>query len=120
MATVQNTLASERRSQRLLLRIPVQVRRQVSQNQSLVEDTVTLAVNAHGALVLLTEPVGQGEEVVLKNERTHEEQICRVVYIGPQEGSRVQAGLEFLQPAPQLWGIIFPPDDWLPTPELPA
>jgi hypothetical protein len=113
-----STAASERRSQRLLLRIAIQVRRQKPDGKTVTEATETLAVNAHGALIRLTPPVTKGEEIVLKNERTHEEQLCRAVYLGPLEGQHVQVGIEFLQPAPQLWGIIFTPDDWVPSPDV--
>ena len=119
MATVQSTVVGERRSQRLLLRIAIQTRRQSLAGKPITEATETLAVNAHGALIRLTAPVIEGEEIVIRNERTQEEQICRVVYIGPAEGARVQAGIEFLHPTPQLWGIIFPPDDWEPSLGLP-
>jgi hypothetical protein len=119
VGTIQATVTGERRSQRLLLRIPVQARRQGPAGEPITEATETLAVNAHGALIRLTAPVTQGEEIVIRNARTQEEQICRVVYIGPAEGARVQAGIEFLHPTPQLWGIIFLPDDWEPSLDLP-
>jgi len=34
------------------------------------------------------------------------------VYLGPMEGLTMQVGIEFVRPAPQIWGVVFPPDDW--------
>jgi hypothetical protein len=39
-------------------------------------------------------------------------QACKVVYLGSTESGKVQVGVEFLQPAPQFWRIVFPPEDW--------
>jgi hypothetical protein len=71
-----------------------------------------LAVNAHGALVLLTPPVEDAEQILIKNPRTSEEQLCRVVHQGLIEAGRLQVGLEFLTPAPNFWRVSFPPEDW--------
>jgi hypothetical protein len=103
---------AQRRSQRLLLRVPVLVERRANGSQTKHEDTETLAVNAHGALILLTPPVEDGEQLTLKNKKTDESQACQVVYLGPMESGRVQAGIEFTRPSPQFWRIVFPPEDW--------
>jgi hypothetical protein len=52
-----------------------------------------LAVNAHGALILLTPPVEENEQLSLKNKKTGEAQQCRVVYLGSTESGRIQAGV---------------------------
>jgi len=103
---------SKRRSQRLLLRVPVQARRKVKGADVPPDDTETLAVNAHGALVLLIPPAEEGEHLLLQNLMTKEEQICRVVYLGQTEGRRLQVGVEFISPAPHFWPVVFPPEDW--------
>jgi hypothetical protein len=108
----QPTASLQRRSQRLLLRVPIELRR-ASAGKSVIERTFTLAVNAHGALILLTPPVEDGELLAFKNTRTREEHQCHVVYVGPTESGRTQVGIEFLTPTPHAWGIVFPPDDWI-------
>ena len=103
---------SQRRSQRLLLRVQVVAERRVGQPSTKSEPTETLAVNAHGALILLTPPVEEIEQILIKNSRTSEEQMCRVVYQGLTEAGRLQVGVEFLTPAPNFWRVSFPPEDW--------
>lgn len=76
------------------------------------ESTETLAVNAHGALLLLAPPVDDLEQILIKNSRTNESQLCRVVYQGQLEGGRIQVGVEFITPSPNFWRVSFPPEDW--------
>lgn len=110
--TIPNKKAAQRRSQRLLLRIQVIAERPAEQGQGKNEDTETLAVNAHGALILLSPPVNDSEQISLKNKKTGESQPCRVVYLGQTESGRIQVGVEFMNPSPQFWRIVFPPEDW--------
>jgi hypothetical protein len=110
--TVVNKKAAQRRSQRLLLRVQVLAERGDEKGQSGNEDTETLAINAHGALILLKPPVQENEQISLKNKKTGESQACRVVYLGQTESGRIQVGVEFKTPAPQFWRIVFPPEDW--------
>ncbi len=105
---------SQRRSQRLLLRVQVVAERRAGQPDSKPEPTETLAVNAHGALILLVPPISDTEQILIKNARTSEEQLCRVVYQGLTEAGRLQVGVEFLTPSPNFWRVSFPPEDWAP------
>jgi hypothetical protein len=104
--------ASQRRSQRLLLRVQVTAERRAGLPSAKSEPTETLAVNAHGALILLTPPVEETEPILIKNIRTSEEQMCRVVYQGLTEAGRLQVGVEFTTPSPNFWRVSFPPEDW--------
>jgi hypothetical protein len=109
----QVTAPLQRRSRRLLLRVAVEVQRKAANGELFVERSATLAVNAHGALIVLKPPVTDGDQFAVKNIKTGEEQISRVVYIGQAEPEGVQVGVEFLNPSPQMWGIVFPPEDWI-------
>jgi hypothetical protein len=103
---------AQRRSQRLLLRVLVTAQRKKLGKDLPAEPTETLAVNAHGALILLAPPVEENEVLTLKNTKTGESEICRAVYVGSPEGGRLQVGVEFTSPSPQFWRITFPPEDW--------
>jgi hypothetical protein len=48
----------------------------------------------------------------LRNVATREEQDCRVVYLGAQQGGRTEVGLRFKTAAPQFWGLEHPPPNW--------
>jgi hypothetical protein len=103
--------SAKRRSQRLLLQVGVTVRRDAERG-AFTEETNTLVVNAHGALVALAAPAQSGEILFLANKSSQEERSCRVAYLGPQADGKVQVGLEFVEPAPTFWHISFPPEDW--------
>ncbi len=109
----QGTSPLQRRSRRLLLRVAVEVQRTAANGNSFTEQSATLALNAHGALIVLKPPVADGEELVVKNVKTALSQASRVVYLGDEGTDGIQVGIEFLQPSPQMWGITFPPDDWV-------
>jgi hypothetical protein len=107
--------ASRRRSQRVIMGIPVKVTGKVLTGP-FAEDTDTLAINAHGALITLAARVAQGQELELKSRTHPETQRCRVVFVGPSAQGKTQFGIEFLEPAPHFWHIAFPPEDWTPIP----
>lgn len=106
--------ANKRRSQRVLVSVPVTVITQGTDKQPVSEETRTLVVNAHGALVLIGRKVSIGQLLTLKNTKTGEEQASRVVFINPQQAGKSEVGIEFMKPAPRFWRIAFPPEDWTP------
>jgi hypothetical protein len=103
-----------RRSQRVLMQVGVQVSGNDAQGKYFREDTQTLAINAHGALVLLHARITSGSLLRLHNHRTKDEQECHVVFLGPVRGEKAEIGLEFSAPRPQFWRVAFPPEDWTP------
>lgn len=93
----------------MLLHVPVTVSCEAPNEFS--EQTSTLVVNAHGALITLQAKVVQGQTLQIKSAAS-ETRSCRVVYVGPTLQGRTQFGIEFTEPAPNFWHITFPPDDW--------
>lgn len=108
----QPTGAARRRSQRVFVQTKVIVFGKSPTGLQFQEDTVTQAVNAHGALVLLKQAMAHGQRLVLTNVTTQEDIECRVVFLGPKQADQTQIGVEFLKPSPNFWRISFPPDDW--------
>jgi hypothetical protein len=111
--TPEKAVTSQRRSRRLLLRVAVEVTRTAANGNEYIEQSATLAINAHGALIVIKPPVAEGEQFVVKNIKTGEAQPCKAVYLGEAVSDGLQVGIEFLQPSPQMWAIVFPPDDWV-------
>jgi len=101
-----------RRSQRVLMQVAVRVRGKDSQGRAFEEETETLAINAHGALILVNARVTSGSKISMQHKRTQEEQECHVVFLGPVRGGRAEVGLEFSEPCPAFWRVAFPPEDW--------
>ena len=111
--------SNRRRSQRVILTLAVTVCAEVNSQKetSFVEETHTLIVNLHGALIVLAAKVAKGQKLRLTNRATKEEQLCRVASISPESEGKAQVGVEFLKPSPDFWRISFPPKDWvLPEP----
>jgi hypothetical protein len=78
------------------------------------ENTFTVVVNAHGALILLDARVAVGQLLTVKNVKTEEELYCQVVHLGPAKSGKLTVGIKFMQPSPRFWRIAFPPADWTP------
>jgi PilZ domain len=106
--------ANRRRSQRVILSVPVNVSGE-SPKGKFTEETKTLVVNAHGALITLAAKVSQGQQLELKSASNPEPQTCKVVYIGPAVQGQTQVGVEFTKPAPLFWHVAFPPENWTPV-----
>jgi len=92
-----------RRSPRRLLDVPLIVSGATAENQPFTEETFTISVSAHGALVLLAARVALGQTVVLIKPETRQEQQGRVSRLGAPYGGLAQVAVEFAQPVPEFW-----------------
>ena len=101
-------VAPVRRTHRVQIAMPVLVR-----GGNFEEATNTVAVNAHGCLVMLKTPLVRNTPLSLINPQTAEELPAKVVSLGKPEEGRIPVGVEFTEPSPLFWRINFPPDDWL-------
>ena len=102
-----------RRSMRVLLSVPIVVSGKTANKEDFKEETRTLVVNAHGALIALAAQVVAQQNVTLSNKATQQSIDCRVVHLGSAQGGKTQVGLEFVKPSGKFWQIDFPPDDWV-------
>lgn len=103
---------AQRRSQRVMLNTSVEVVTRGADNKPVSEETRTVVVNAHGAVILLRLTVSMGQSITIRNLQTGEEVGCRVVYVNPHLLDKKEIGVEFTQPCPRFWGISFPPSNW--------
>jgi hypothetical protein len=106
--------ANRRRSQRVLMKLPVRVSSQGSGASSFQEDTCTLAISAHGALIAVMAPVYRGQRFTLSNLQTKGTLECVVVHIDKTPGEQTRVGVEFMLPNQSFWRVTFPPKDWTP------
>ncbi len=107
-----NQFANQRRSQRILLSVPLRVTGKQEKGSVFTEHTNTLIVSAHGALIQLREPVREGHLLTVKNVTTGEEMACRVVDVNTGPNGIPEIGVEFSTPHPRFWRVSFPPADW--------
>jgi len=106
--------ANRRRSQRVLMTIPVRVSGQTGVGLRFEEETQTRAISAHGALILVSTQVYRGQRLTLSNVQTKAALECVVAHIEKYQSSQPQVGVEFMLPNPIFWHVAFPPKDWTP------
>jgi hypothetical protein len=111
----ESRAASKRRSSRVVIEMPVTVFGQSTDRKMFHEQTKTITVSAHGALVSLKSSIDSVRPVLIVNPRTQLEAQCRVAYRKDLAGGVVEIGLEFSTSLPKFWGIHFPPEDWDPA-----
>jgi TonB family protein len=99
---------SGRQSQICEIPVTVQGSRNTRVPQPFLEETYTAVVFPNGAVLRLVEVVIQGQIVILQNMRLKQETACRVVSFKPSAGAEANVEVEFIQPAPDFWGISFP------------
>lgn len=98
-----------RRSRRVALQVAILVYEPGTQDRSVVDDTVAVMVNKHGAMIALGRNVHMGQKLLVINKTTKDAKECRVAHIGPSQDNKRWVGIEFTQAAPEFWGITFPP-----------
>ncbi len=93
--------STRRRSQRVIVGVPVTVSSPGgNKDATFEEETQTLVVNAHGAMIALAARVSKGQTLQVKNRATQEDQACKVVYLGPVSSGKAQVGVDFTTSAP--------------------
>lgn len=110
--TRAGTTPSQRRSQRIFLCVGIIVLGKKANGATFSERTKTEVVSAHGALIVLQEPVCAGQELIVRNIPTNEEIVCTVVDCNPGQTGVAEVGIQFKHSSPRFWRVAFPPSDW--------
>lgn len=76
------------------------------------EETDSLIVNAHGALILLATHVSKDKFLTIRNPKTGKEILARITMLGERFMGKTEVGLEFIRPAPEFWALETTPEDW--------
>ena len=102
-----------RRSQRVLLKVKVNIHVALGGKNSTFEVT-TLSVNDHGALVAMPRSLALDTRLILEHTLTRQKIPCTVVRTPREMPEGFHTPLEFDKMEPNFWGIAFPPADWRP------
>jgi hypothetical protein len=97
----------ERRSSRVFMRLRVAVAGKNRDGRKFRQNTETIVINSHGGLLWIAQPLKMGALLAITNAASHEEEECRVVYLGEEGDKGQRVGVEFLTPAPRFWGMEF-------------
>src|SRR5256714_307744 len=92
--------ANRRRSQRVLMTIPVRVSGQIGGGLLFEEETQTLAISAHGASILVSTQMYRGQRLTLSNVQTKAVLECVVAHIDRHQSDHPRVGVEFVLPNP--------------------
>jgi hypothetical protein len=109
---VANPTTGIRRSERVLLDVPVVLLGVSATHQSFREETFTMTVSAHGALLMLETKVALGQKVKIANPGNWDELDAHVAYVGGDHAGLTKVAIEFEQPAPQFWPVSPAPRNW--------
>ena len=102
-----------RRSQRVMIQIPVTLEVTVAGKKMTVKAT-TASVNDHGAMIVCTKNFPLETKFDLINERTTQRQSCRVTRTAVENPQGFLLPVEFSAVTPNFWHISFPPPGWKP------
>jgi hypothetical protein len=105
--------AERRRSQRVVIRIPVRLRFNLGKKEETLEAR-TVVVNDHGALLICSRVFPVGTPLEVENLRNQRRQLCRVLRVPRITDLGFEVPIEFESAAPGFWGISFPPPGWEP------
>lgn len=100
---------SGRRSERVLLRIPIEIKGKQADGRAFKEKAYTLVINRHGARISMKNSPKPGDELSITNIQTQMSCQFRVVSRqDPSVGDDPEWGIESLEPDANIWGIYFP------------
>ena len=101
---------ARRRSERILLSIPVQIDGATPKGDYFSETTRTVVINRHGARILLKHTVVPGAKIKISNLSARREGEFRVIGpTGPATEDGGEWGVECKDESFNIWGIEFPP-----------
>ena len=103
----------QRRSARVLMDVPVVVCGKSGDRIAFREETFTVTVSAHGALLMMSTKVNLGQKIVVINPFNRDERECHIAYQGPLHAGLSQVAVEFSKPSPEFWPIDPAPADWI-------
>ncbi len=104
-----------RQSERVLLRIPIEVNGKGPDGNAFNEKTFTLLINRHGAQIRLRNAVRPNDRVTITNLQNKRSCMFRVVArVEKRLSDEPEWGVECLEPEADYWGLSFPEKRILP------
>jgi hypothetical protein len=104
--------SNRRRSERVVLRMPILLRAMMSDGNRAQVQGFTLVVNAHGGLLQSTLSVAVNQRIALLHPQSDQQVACRVVRTEQVSPEAINVAFEFDEPAAHFWPVSFPPEDW--------
>jgi hypothetical protein len=103
MAT--STFQNRRRSPRILLQIPVLLRGQMQEGETIQGHALTLVVSAHGGLLETALKVSPDQKLDLVNQKSGKTAACKVLRVEETFEANYTVAFEFDHANPQFWPV---------------
>jgi hypothetical protein len=100
---------SLRRSERILISLPISVSGKVVKTQKVFKEGRTIVVSRYGATIAVDLDFRTGQNIIIQSTSVHEQAEAQVVEKIKDHPQGHVYGIKFLEPAVTLWGITFPP-----------
>jgi hypothetical protein len=98
-----------RRSERVFLRIPIEIVGKDAEGKEFREKTFTVVINRHGARISAQRSLFADQQITITNLHNGASCPFRVVgQAGRSLGEGAEWGVECLEPSVEIWGISFP------------
>ena len=102
-------IRERRRSDRVLLRIPITLYGLSKDNQHVTVEAETADISRVGALINAPSAFRLGTILEVTSKYTRQCEKFRVIWISPeQKHGKYEVGIEMLTPRDDFWGITFP------------
>ena len=95
----------QRRFRRWELDVPLTVYGRGAGGSPFYQEAQAINVSAQGALVVIHAPVSEGQELLLINNYSSKEQICRIVRVRRRDAESSEVGVKFPSPNLEFWNI---------------
>jgi hypothetical protein len=107
--------AKQRRSQRVMLKLPVFVRAETPGGGRQEAQASTVMVNANGGLLQVPFRMTVGQQITLINPESRKEVSCRIIRVQATSAGSFTTAFEFDERSPSFWPVALPPLDWAAT-----
>jgi len=98
-------MPERRQSSRRDQDVPLTVYGRTSNESPFYEEASAVNGNADGGLIVLHAPVREGQDLLLINNWTSKEQVCRVVDVRSRDSDTNEVGVAFASPNPDFWHV---------------
>jgi hypothetical protein len=98
-------MVERRQSPRRDSDVPLTVYGRSSSESPFYEEANALNGNADGGLIVLRAPVREGQDLLLINNWTSKEQVCRVVHVRSRDSETNEVGVAFASSNPEFWHL---------------
>lgn len=104
-----NPARDRRRTDRVMIRIPIRVQALGSNGTPLNEEGEALVVSRGGALLQTRSALPAGATIVVTNALSRSAERFRVIWSAPETSGRFDVGVEQMAEHDSFWGVRFPP-----------